>query len=176
MADWDGTGLLSARSIITPGSVNSIPTELIRTTPGTAAWPVAATAFLVPFRVSRTITIRMAAIIVGTTTGGNVDIGIYSANGTLLVSSGATLMGTISTVQTFNLTDTVIGPGLFYMALAQSGAVGHVHRWALGTVRGAMSGVLQAAAAGGVLPAQATMVTTTNNYIPVMAFSRMTVI
>ena len=44
---------------------------------------------------------------------GNVDIGVYDALGTRLVSSGLTAAASDLTV---DVTDTVIGPGLYYLA------------------------------------------------------------
>jgi hypothetical protein len=52
----------------------------------------------------------------GATASGNMDVGIYDYAGTRLVSSGSTAQSGTSAFQDFDITDTLLGPGIFYLA------------------------------------------------------------
>ena len=84
-----------------------------------AAWPVANKAFYVPVLVDRIVTVKKMAVINGATLNGNVDVGIYDEAKTKIVSigTGVAQAGT-SAVQTFDITDTTLLPGLYYLAMA----------------------------------------------------------
>lgn len=66
----------------------------------------------------------------GGTASGNVDCGMYDAQGNRLVSTGSTAQSGTSTVQAVDITDTVIPSGLLYLALALSSATGTI--WGAG--------------------------------------------
>ena len=76
--------------------------------------------------------IRTAAIAVtmtylqGGTQSGNVDLGIYTSTGGLIVSSGliAQTTGTINTLHDVGLTDTLLTPGFYYMAIKCTSGTG----------------------------------------------------
>ena len=89
------------------------------------AWPAANRALFVPIRVPMPITVYKLAIGAGTTATGNFDVGIYDASGNRLVSSGATAKGA-SVEHILNITDTVIGPGLYHLAMAADGTNNYV--------------------------------------------------
>src|SRR3972149_4117985 len=54
----------------------------------------------------------------GVAVSGNIDMGIYDEKGTRIVSAGSTAQAGASADQTFNVTDTLIGPGQYYLALS----------------------------------------------------------
>jgi len=89
-------------------------------------WPVANTAFFIPFRIPYAVTAIGMQIYNGTAVSGNLDAGIYSAEGTKIVSSGSIAQAGTSAVQTVSLTATVLAPGLYYMALVLNNATGVV--------------------------------------------------
>jgi hypothetical protein len=80
--------------------------------------PTANRAWFVPFRVYHPIIVTRLAYMVGAASSGNVDQGIYNRDGVRLVSSGSTAAGSTFTPQQFDVTDTVLGPGLYYNAIA----------------------------------------------------------
>jgi hypothetical protein len=93
---------------------------LNRSTPVGTAWPSANLAILVPARLPQTITVYKLVVGAGATAAGNFDVGIYDAQGNLLVSSGSTAKGS-SSEHLIDVTDTRVGPGVVYLALAADG-------------------------------------------------------
>lgn len=81
-------------------------------------------AYYVPFVLHEYATAQHLGYLVGGTSNGNVDLGVYDGNGNLLISSGSTAQGTASTYQSIDITDTRLGPGFYYMALTLSSATG----------------------------------------------------
>jgi hypothetical protein len=73
-------------------------------------------------QVNSTITAYQMAWINGATLSGTVDVGIYSDANVRLVSSGPQTQAGVSTVQTFDIADTVLTPGTYFLALAVSSA------------------------------------------------------
>lgn len=58
----------------------------------------------------------------GATANGNTDVGIYTEDGTRIVSTGATAQGTVSVLQEVDITDTQLGRGRYYLGLSSSSA------------------------------------------------------
>lgn len=81
---------------------------------------VANAAIFQPYMLPQRFLAVKMAITTGTTPSGNVDVGIYDRWGTRLVSIGSTAIGAASTRQEFDITDTVLEPGLIYIAFAGS--------------------------------------------------------
>lgn len=135
------------------------------------AWPAANRAIYVPFHVLNNYTVVKLGIRNGTTVTGNVDVGIYDANGTRLISSGSTAQAGTSTVQEFDVTDTTLTPGWYYLAAAMDGA-GHTFRVAPSVGVGWMRclGMYQQATAF-PLPATATFAAIGTSYLPHLAAS-----
>lgn len=73
------------------------------------------------------------AIGAGSVVGGNFDIGIYDRFGNRMVSSGATAKAAASTEQIVDVTDTVIGPGHYYLAMAADGTNNYIRTMPTGT-------------------------------------------
>ena len=79
-------------------------------------YPVANQAYYVPVAVRQRVVVRKLWVAVGSTATGNLDVGVYDAVGVRIVSAGSTAK-TSDTEQVVDVTDTTIGPGLYYMAL-----------------------------------------------------------
>ena len=121
-------------------------------------------ALFVPFRVPRIVTAYQIIVGCGSGAGNNFDVGIYDRFGNRLVSSGS-VARTASTEMVQNITDTVLLPGLYYMAIASDSAstmVGWIPAQ-LGLSK--MLGVKQMDTAF-PLPDPATFITPTNSIIP----------
>lgn len=142
------SGLCGELSWITQGSLSS------------AAWPTANLARLIPVIVERTMTVRMMAALIGGTNTGNIDVGIYDESGNLLVSSGSTAVGAINAIQTFDVADTILRPGLYYIATAVSATTASVYRAVLSMQSAQVAGVRDISP-GFPLPATATLTTPT---------------
>lgn len=119
MSDWPAVSLTS----FTQGgfiSTNAALSSLANVAAASTAWPSANRALFVPIRLSAPLIVTKLAMGAGATAAGNFDVGIYDAQGNKIVSSGATAK-VASAEQVIDITDTQIGPGLFYLALAADG-------------------------------------------------------
>lgn len=85
-----------------------------------AVYPTANRALFYPVFCQEPFTARFMGIANGTAVAGNVDVGIYDVLGNRLVSSGSVAQAGTSTVQTFNIADTDIPMGWYFLAVACS--------------------------------------------------------
>lgn len=88
------------------------------------AWPSSNLAVYVPVEIYRTITIVKMAVNNGTAVSGNIDVGIYDYAGGKVVTKGSTAQSGTSAIQIFDITDTTLYPGLYYMAVALDNTTG----------------------------------------------------
>jgi len=85
---------------------------------GSNAWTTANRAIYIPFYLETTVTAYQMAVENGATLGGNLDVGIYDVLGNRLVSIGTTAQAGISVIQKFDIADTVLTPGTYFMAMS----------------------------------------------------------
>jgi hypothetical protein len=74
----------------------------------------------IPFKIHQMCTVRKLLVpVAGASSGGNdMDIGVYDSQFNLLTSSGLfQSTGTVGDLQTHDVTDVVLAPGDYYMAL-----------------------------------------------------------
>jgi hypothetical protein len=102
----------------------------------------------------------------GATAANNIDVGIYDAAGTRLVSAGSTAQAGTSDLQLFDVTDTLLGPGLFYFAVSFDGTTGTVFRHVVSQNFGQALGVCQQTASAHPLPATATFAANAFQIVP----------
>lgn len=111
--------------VIHSGSIESIGTEITAGNSSlinTTTWPASNLALFMPILISYLFTAKLIFWTNGATVGTNsVDAGIYTSEGNLLVSSGSTLTSGVSVLQSADITDTVLIPGLYYLAMAMNG-------------------------------------------------------
>lgn len=133
-------------------------------------WPVNNLALFFPIIVSSPCTVYHMAVEV-TTQSGNVDVGIYNEALSLLVSAGSTAVAAAG-LQSFNIADTVLAPGLYYLAMACSTTVAAFRRLPhQGTEMRVFGAAQQATALP--LPATATFAALAQNYMPgIAAYTR----
>jgi hypothetical protein len=141
---------------------------------GDRTWGTANTGFFIPFNVGSMITVKQLAIYNGATVAGNLDVGIYDAEGHRLVSSGSVAQAGVGAIQLFDITDTVLPPGLYYAALACDNATATVDGWDIGHAPGPAGYEVHQVAA--VFPLPATVVygsaDNTDNAMPHILISR----
>lgn len=131
------------------------------------AWPSANLAIFVPFTVTESVVVRRFVYTTANNTG-NIDIGVYSDSGALIVSTGATAQGSTNVVLYVDCTDTLLLPGNYFMAMSCASASAQPLRT---TGLGArLLGVCQMASAH-PLPSTATFAAAAQDYIPAFAFS-----
>jgi hypothetical protein len=136
-------------------------------TPASAAWPASNDALFVPFTLPQATLIKRLFVVNGAAVSGNIDVGIYSESGARIVSTGSTAQSGTSTLQFFDITDLVIGPGRFYLAVALDNTTGTLFRASLTVPRAQALGLAKQATAF-ALPATATFATMTAGYLPLM--------
>lgn len=136
-------------------------------TPGSAAWPAANDAIFVPFVIQYPVLIKRLFSLNGGTASGNIDVGIYTQDGILIISAGSTAQSGTNTAQFFNVTDFILTPGRYYFACAKDDTTGTVFRANLSVIRNQCIGVAKMASAF-PLPATATLATPTSGNLPVM--------
>jgi len=141
-----------------------------------AAWTTANDAIYIPFTIVAPITAYLMAVENAATVAGNVDLGIYDINGVRLVSIGSTAMAGASTIQTFDIADTLLTPGTYFMAFASNSTTAtHIHTGG-GTAQWLRSYGVQQQATAFALPATATMVAPTRTNVPMLAIATKAVI
>ena len=144
-----------------PNSIGSMIANVDQHLLTSLAWQTANAAFFFPFTIDVPTTIVQMSWANGATVSGNVDIGIYNSEGTLLVSSGSTAQSGVSANQTVNTTDTLLSPGKwFYLALAVDNTTATLLGVALSAAFNQAMGVLSMASAF-PLPATATFASIT---------------
>ena len=86
--------------------------------PAGTAWPAEKVAFYIPLKIESTITVKTLSVAVSDN-GANatLDMGLYNDVGTRLVSKGATAVTGSGGWMAFDVTDTVLLPGLYYVCL-----------------------------------------------------------
>lgn len=176
MGSWPDS-YLPAGAIITPWSIlDSIGEPLAMIIAGiestaSAAYPSANLAIYVPFMLAERATVTQMWCINGTTANSNIDVGVYASTaaggpGPRIISKGPTAQSGTSVFQAFDITDTVLAPGIYYMAISCSATTGTFFAVAPNAEFLRAFGVLQQASAG-TLPASATPATMAQAYLPV---------
>lgn len=167
--------------VITPYSLECLGDEIIGaglSTSSSAAWPTANAAAYVPFLIYYPYVAKLMFWINTATVGtNNVDVGIYNSAGVKLVSSGSVLTAGATTVQNTDITDTLLLPGLYYMAMAVDGTTDTFFYLQSGTTAPVPRalGVYQEAAAFN-LPATATFAGSTGAFIPLVGITGKTIV
>ncbi len=136
-------------------------------TPSSGAWPAANDAIFVPFYIQQFTNVTRLYVVNGTAASGNMDVGIYNGDGTLIISSGSTAQSGTNQPQFFNIADTMLAPGDYYIACSIDGTGGTVFRSNLSVIRMQEGGCAKATSAM-PLPAIATLVASTSGLYPLM--------
>lgn len=129
-----------------------------------AVWPSANLAVYMPVCVQIPCIITKFFSHNGTVASGNIDIGLYTNDGCRLISTGSTAQSGTSVVQSVDVTDTLIGAGIYYIAMAMDNTTGTVIRVASNANLMRLHGMYQQASAF-ALPATATFATPSTNWI-----------
>jgi hypothetical protein len=133
-----------------------------------AVYTAASRAYYYPMHLDDFVTVTQMAIFNGATVSGNVDVGNYDVNGTRLVSSGSTAQAGASTIQTFDVADTALTPGDYYLAMAADNTTATYYCYKPNAQWMEMLGI-QMQATALPLPATATFATASAGFIPFLA-------
>jgi hypothetical protein len=117
-------------------------------------------AYCARIRVQPALSITKLSVFIGTASG-NVDVGVYSSDGTTLtrlVSSGSTAAAGASAVQTITVASTALVPGFsYYLAVAPDNATVTIGRVAITSAIAALGKRVQAFTSGFPLPSTLTL-------------------
>lgn len=132
-----------------------------------AAWPTAKKVFYLPFRVPSALLVQQLYVYNGAAVSGNVDVGIYTPGGTRLVSIGSTAQAGTNDQQLFDIADTLLAPGAYYLAVTLDNTTGTTFRLVpLNVGVGRIVGALTETTVAFGLPATATFATVADTYYP----------
>lgn len=120
------------------------------------AWGTANRAIYVPIRVPHRITVKELGYVCNSTATGNIDIGLYDSAGTRLASTGSTAKANSTKTVALDVTDTTIGPGLYYVALNNDTTTDTFYCFSDTAPNPAARGILTQAVGAVTLPATAT--------------------
>lgn len=138
-----------------------------------AAWPANNLAVYMPVSMPIPFTIARFMIANGSNITGNVDIGIYSAAGSRLLSTGSTLRADASAVQYIGVTDQVFQAGYYYLALVGSSTTGTYMQSAFSSAtRARLFGPLEEQLGATTLPSSMTPVAYTRTSVFQFGFSQ----
>lgn len=130
------------------------------------AWPNANDALFVPIAVPVPVTVYQMACGTGTGTTGNFDLGIYDVGGNLLVSTGSTAKTTANVERVVNVTDTVLLPGLYYLAMSVDDTGAYQAPASIGNVGFVKLLGMRLVSTAFALPSTVTLATVTSTVIP----------
>jgi len=148
-------------------NANSIGGPLSSQAYSPGLWPSANRALFVPFRISRPFIISTLYWVNGNAVSGNIDIGIYSSDGTKIISKGSTAQATTNVLQSVSVTSTEIGAGLFYIGIAVDNTSASLSSISTNSNLLKIIGCAQMASAF-TLPATATFATVSSSYLPMV--------
>ena len=116
-----GGSTLKSPVFITPFSRNAMSDNyggaFSGTTLGSATWPAANRAIAYPFTLDESTTVVKLWAYNGAAVSGNVDLAIYDESWVRKVSIGSTPQAGTNVIQEFNIADTPLDAGRYYMAL-----------------------------------------------------------
>jgi hypothetical protein len=101
---------------------------LVLSSAAAAAWPTANMAIYVPFKLAMPMMASQLFCTCGASPSGNIDIGIYSVTGVRLTSLGG--VAQVATIQVGDITDLLLNPGHYFLALVLDNATGQIVRLA----------------------------------------------
>lgn len=122
MADWPISGDPN-RLLISPFSVQGVGVDMgasASAAPSSVAHGTNNLARGYPLYLGEPAVITKVWWFNGATAAGNIDVGVYTLDGTRLFSSGATAQGTINAIQEVDITDYQLGRGTYYAAISCS--------------------------------------------------------
>lgn len=139
---------------------------------GTGSGSVSANlALYVPIELLQPSTFLSAMWCNGATLAGNVELGVYTDDWSLITSTGAVAQAGASTAQRASMTSFTLRPGRYYIAFVSSSATATFIGHSVQQSRWSMLGVSQEVSAM-PLPATATPSIVTSAFVPQFGFSR----
>lgn len=140
-----------------------------------ATYPAANRAIAIPFRTPDPFIVKQLYACNGATVSGNIDVGVYDLAGTRIISAGSTAQAGTSVLQVFDVTDTLIGAGAYYIVVAMDNTTGTLFRQNHNTHQSKFFGMTTVESSFS-LPATLTFGTAASGYSPFMGVAGVTVV
>lgn len=135
MGQWNLTVIPIPHIISSGGSTALGPalvaSNLLPAQAAAAVWTTANTAWYCPFNLPQIATITQFFTWNGTVGTDRVDLGIFSADGTSLITTGSTVLSGNTTIQLYNTTDITLNVGDYFLAMAMNGTTDTMFRVAM---------------------------------------------
>lgn len=150
---------------------------LFATGPASTATGNANQAVFVPVPIQKPFRVAQLFCRNGATLSGNIDMGIYDDQKNRLVSIGPVAQAGISLLQVFDITDTLLLPGMYYLACAWTSATATL--WASTKTPPFYEGtglLTQAGLTVGTLPNPAVWTLDTKGYCPLIGMTQRAII
>lgn len=116
-------------------------------TNSSSAWPAANRALAFMFGLADYYLVRKVWWLNTSVSSDSVDVGVYTEDGTRLVSGGGTATSGGSSVQEVDVTDTLLAPGRYWCAMSVNGTANTYGAPTAGAIPLALMGVAQMASA-----------------------------
>lgn len=139
------------------------------------AWGTANQARYIPFWIPDPIVAVKLIAYNGATAGGNSDMGLYDASGNQIVAAAAALQAGATIFQEFDIVDTPLRPGLYFVGLLNTTTTGTFMSYTDRQLGRAM-GVYSQAVGAGNLPSPATFAALDAAVIPIVGIALRTLI
>lgn len=141
-----------------------------------ALWPSANRAIYVPFVVFQPLIAVKMGVRNGNAVSGNVDVGIYDDQQNRLVSMGSTAQAGTAAIQSFDITDTLLQPGVYYMALCVDNTTAQIQGAAISALAAGAAGVLSQSVGAVTLPNPGTFAAAQDAFVPAIFVTTRTLI
>lgn len=170
MSDWPVACCNPPHTVITSASRCCPLNEQLTTNTfaNVVAWPAANRIIYIPFQLEIPVTVFKISWINGATVNGNIDVGIYDESKAKVQALGATAQAGASAIQVGDITDTVLLPGQYWMAMSSTSSTGIVFSTGF-SARIAQSVGVQQEAGAGSLPTNATFANPASAVFPFMS-------
>lgn len=179
MSDWVQSQDFNRVTIGVDSVPESIGIELgalQSSAPLSAVWPAVDRAIFVPFVVYQPLIVVKLGVRNGAAVSGNVDCGIYDDQQNRLVSIGSTAQAGTSQFQSFDVTDTLLEPGVYYQGLCVDNTTAAFISWAVSQTYARACGVLSQSVGAVTLPNPAVFAAAQDAYVPAMFLTGRTLI
>lgn len=168
------------RIIIGPHSLQALGVEyaaLATAAPASTAWGTINLVRAYPFVLPEPLRVLKLWLYKGATVTGNCDVGVYTEDGTRLVSAGTTAVAaTGSILQEFDVTDTQLGRGRYYCAALMSLTTTTAFANTLVVSQGKLLGWLDGGSGNAALPATITWAVASSAVQPLFGLAGRTLV
>lgn len=144
--------------------------------PVSTTWQSANRALYIPLLVTEDITVTKLWVLNGATAAGNIDMGIYNSAFARQVSIGSTAQSGTNVIQEFDITDTPLTAGQYYIGIAKDDTAGTTFTYAAagGGAKALQAWGMAQEATAFALPATATPADMASNVVPVCGIATRT--